>query len=273
MFLKRIHHIIHSSKRHVSISWWKMTEEAWAIDSFPVESVIWKLVEIAPRYLDGHKVLDASVLGDLWQLTAVSKGVRQKEDVRDFTKFLLKELLSIQELSRHRFSWRHVAIKLDPSTTDDLKCAIFNGFFHSLVHFRVVLLQPPVMCSASRWKPEPLLLEDVVDVLELWCPASCNLPLGFCVRPEPGCIDVTVAARKDLMLSGGVLMRCIEVLAFQKCFLELIIWQRHQVCVAHVVDEVEINMCETALLLVFHDLGSISQCKEVEVVLLHLWVD
>lgn len=81
MFLERIHHIIHPSKRHVGISWWKMTEEAGAIDSFPVESVVWELVEVAPCYLDGRKVLNTCVLCYLWELTAVSEGVRQKEYV------------------------------------------------------------------------------------------------------------------------------------------------------------------------------------------------
>ena len=148
----------------------------------------------------GDKILDFSVFCYLWQLWTVSKGVWQEKDFRLFTKFLFKEMLTIQKLPSHGLTRRHIAVKFNPSATHNLKGSIFNSLFQSFIEFRIILLEPPVVSSRGSAEFEALVFEQVVDELKLCRPASRNFPLGFSVRPKPGSIYVTVADGVDLVL-------------------------------------------------------------------------
>jgi hypothetical protein len=78
-----------------------VSENRGAVDSFPVEGVVWELVECAPAQFLSNEEFYFSTFGDLGKLRTITKRVRQEEDLWLDVKLILEEMLSIQELSNH----------------------------------------------------------------------------------------------------------------------------------------------------------------------------
>ena len=96
-----VHDVFHAAVAQVGVGRRKVAKESGAIDSLPVERVVRKLIEIVPSDLDGHEVVHASVLGELRQLAAVPKRIRQEENLANLSEFAFKKELPVEKLPRH----------------------------------------------------------------------------------------------------------------------------------------------------------------------------
>ena len=103
--------VFHRSVGVVGISRREVSENLGAIETLPVEGVVWKLVEEVPRELLSEEILDPALQADLRKLGAVAESVWKPEDTRVKPKLPLKELLSKQKLSTERFPTRNLLPK------------------------------------------------------------------------------------------------------------------------------------------------------------------
>jgi hypothetical protein len=56
-----------------------VTKKLAAVDALPIKSMVWKLIEVVPCYLDGNEILYTGILGNLGQLATVPKSIREEE--------------------------------------------------------------------------------------------------------------------------------------------------------------------------------------------------
>ena len=186
-----------------------MAKKLRAINALPEKCVIGKFVKVTPGNFDSDKILHAGILCKLRKLWTVPKRVRQEKNFCSLPKFLLEEILPIEELPSHCFSRGQISIKFDPGSTYWLKFSIFDFLDNSRIQLRIIFFEPPIMSGTrgGKLKSRKFLLEK----FELAGPTPCDFSFSLLVGPEPSSVNMAMSASKNLMGARRILVRIKKV--------------------------------------------------------------
>ena len=123
----------------------KVREHSRAVDTFPPERVVLRLVGVVPGKLLGQEVVAPRLLDQLGEVAGISEDVRQPQDARLVAELLHEVALAVQKLAHQRLAGRQVAVGLHPHRADRLPLAGRRLRLDPPVQVRVRLLHPFVL--------------------------------------------------------------------------------------------------------------------------------
>mmetsp|Transcript_15530 Transcript_15530/g.27275 ORF Transcript_15530/g.27275 Transcript_15530/m.27275 type:complete len:255 (-) Transcript_15530:835-1599(-) len=182
----------------------EMSKHLRAIQAFPNKRSMRELVEQIPGKLLGHKVLDANLLHDLGELSRVAKGVWEPKFLAQDTKLVSEELLAIIELTDERLTIGHIAVHLDPGTTNGNEATLGHILFDALIQTGIVLLHHLEL--SGLWAAK-LVGREFLHQPNLSSPGTTTLAHGLFKRPQPCGVDMAMTNRVYLVGSIRVLFR------------------------------------------------------------------
>ena len=117
----------------------QMSQNTSSVNSLPHKGIVWELVNLVPCKLCCHKVLNAALLHDLRKGTAVTKYIWQPQNLAVDVKLILKELLSVKELTYKRLAGGQVTVSLKPHTTFWNPSSFLNALLYFCINLWIAL--------------------------------------------------------------------------------------------------------------------------------------
>ena len=167
-----------------------------AVDALPPERMMRKAIGRVPRQLLGDEPFDAHVTQNLRQVRVVPEHVGQPPFGAFDPEVLLEEPLSMGELANERLTAAEVGIGLHPHPSHRNPRALGDCGADVAEHGRVVLAHPVVVERLAAREP---VLWVPLDQRQLIGEGPGALATRLAQRPEPRCVDVSMADRGDPM--------------------------------------------------------------------------
>ena len=117
----------------------EMCQHFAAVNAAPLECIERHFVELVPRKLRRHEVIDAALFHDLRQRAGVAEHVRQPQNAVIHTEFLAEEALAVNELAHKAFAARQVAVGFQPHAALRLPTLFLHALFQTRIQLRITL--------------------------------------------------------------------------------------------------------------------------------------
>ncbi len=112
-----------------------------SVDSSPHHGIVRNLVELVPRKLGGHKVVDSALFHNLRKRSGVAKHVGQPQNAVIHAELLLEKALAMHKLAHQRLAGCQVAVCLNPHAALRLPASFLDALLCFLIKFRIALFQ------------------------------------------------------------------------------------------------------------------------------------
>ena len=117
----------------------EMRQHFAAVNAAPLKCIERHFVELVPRKLRRHKVIDAALFHDLRQRAGVAEHIRQPQNAVIHAEFLAEEALAVNELAHKAFAARQVAVGFQPHAALRLPTLFLHALFQARIQLRITL--------------------------------------------------------------------------------------------------------------------------------------
>ena len=168
----------------------QVSQHLTSVNSSPHHRVVRNLIELIPRQLCGHKVIDPAFLHDLRQGSRITEYVRQPQNPVINAELLFEKTFSVHELAHQGLSGSQIAVRLNPHAALRLPAFLFYTFFDPSVQLRISLLQKHIQL---RLAGHEFVVGIFLHQLQHGGKASSGLFLRLFHGPPPRHIDMRMA--------------------------------------------------------------------------------
>ena len=109
-----------------------------AVNSLPIKRIIWEGVGIIPLNFGCEKIIHTAAPHNLWDSSAVAKGIRQPETIGGIAEIPARKPLPPQKLPDHRLAGGDIAIAFHPNAAVWLIAAFPYALLHPFKKGRII---------------------------------------------------------------------------------------------------------------------------------------
>ncbi len=186
----------------------QMRQHLRTVDAAPTHRIVRDLVELVPRQLGGHEIIDTAFFHDLRQRPGVTEHIRQPQNPVVHAELFFKKALSVYKLSHQRLPGSQVAVGLQPHTALRLPALLLNALLRLRVKLRITLFQKSIQLRLTGHK---LIVGVFLHQLQHRGKAASHLLSRLLHGPPPCHVDVRVAdtGSDHILVAGMVRVQCL----------------------------------------------------------------